>query len=404
MNPTANLSVKEQIELFKLGSSELISEAELFARLEKSRETDIPLRIKAGFDPSSPDIHLGHSVLLFKLRQYQDAGHTVVFIVGDATARVGDPSGRNKTRPMLSDSEILKNAETYQAQAFKILNPKQTEVVFNNNWFSKMKIDEIMSLASRVTVGQITQRDDFQKRLKAGIPVSLLELFYPLMQAYDSVVVRADLEMGGTDQKFNLLMGRELQKEFGLVPQVVHTMPLLVGLDGTEKMSKSLGNHIGITDAPKEMFGKLMSISDDLMWDYYTMLLGVSGDEIKETVQNGTLHPKKAKEDLAVSLVTKFHTTEDAETALANFNQIFVSGDNPDDMPVYSLPDEGITLLKLLTDSDLVASGKEARRLIAQNAVSINKTPCSDPQKNFLPNQDSESIIKVGKRKFLRLI
>ncbi|MCA9396727.1 MAG: tyrosine--tRNA ligase, partial [Candidatus Omnitrophica bacterium] len=328
----------------------------------------------------------------------------VVFIVGDATARVGDPSGRNKTRPMLSDSEILKNAETYQSQAFKILNPKQTEVVFNNSWFSKMKIDEIMSLASRVTVGQITQRDDFQKRLKAGIPVSLLELFYPLMQAYDSVVVKADVEMGGTDQKFNLLMGRELQKEFNILPQVVHTMPLLVGLDGTEKMSKSLGNHVGITDAPNDMFGKLMSISDDLMWDYYTMLLGVSGERIKKAGENGKKKKKKAKEDLAVSLVAKFHSSEDAEAALSNFNQVFVSGENPEDMPVYSLPDDGITLLKLLTESDLVASGKEARRLIAQNAVSINKIPCSDPQRTFHPDRGSESIIKLGKRKFLRLI
>jgi tyrosyl-tRNA synthetase len=390
---------KEQVEFLCRNVTEVLSKPELIAKIGRSVELGKPLKVKAGFDPSSPDIHFGHTVLLSKLREFQDLGHEVIFIIGDATARVGDPSGRTQTRPVLSDADIQKNARTYQEQAFKVLDPAKTRTVYNNEWFGGMKFHDMMGLASRITVSQILQRDDFSKRMASNAPISLLELFYPLMQAFDSVQLKSDIELGGTDQKFNLLLGRELQKEFGQEPQVVITMPLLVGLDGTQKMSKSLGNHIGVSEDPKSMFGKCMSISDELMVQYYNLLTATRGADIQKRVQSGELHPKIAKEELAEQLTARFCGAAPAAAARSEFNQVFSNRQNPTDMPHAQLPAGRHPIVKVVTAAGLAASGGAARRLVEQGAVSWDGVAVRDPQ-DQVEVTSKPAVLKVGKKGF----
>ncbi len=393
---------KAQVEVLKRGIAELISEEQLLALISQSIVENKPLTVKAGFDPSSPDIHLGHTVLLNKLRQFQNFGHKVVFIIGDATARIGDPTGRNKLRPRLSEEAIKANAKTYQEQAYKVLIPELTETIYNNYWFGVMGFADMMDLASRVTVSQIIQREDFQKRLASKSPLSLLELFYPLMQGYDSVKIKADIELGGTDQKFNLLMGRELQKEYGQKPQAVLMLPLLVGLDGIQKMSKSLGNHVGIEDLPNDMFGKIMSISDKQMIEYYQLLTDVDGNAVQKAIDDQSKHPKAAKEDLAYLLTARYHSDEAADRALENFRNIFSKGNQPDEIKQISAQ-SGLTLLKLLIETQAVKSGGEARRLIIQNAISLNGEVKANPNE-VIELTPQPITLKVGKRSYLNLI
>jgi tyrosyl-tRNA synthetase len=393
------MNARQQVEFLTRNVTETLSAAELLSKIERSIASGKPLRVKAGFDPSSPDIHFGHTVLLSKLREFQDLGHGVIFIIGDATARVGDPSGRTQTRPVLSDEDIQKNARTYQEQAFKVLDPARTQTVYNNEWFGGMKFHDMMSLASRITVSQILQRDDFQKRMASSAPISLLELFYPLMQGFDSVQLKADVELGGTDQKFNLLLGRELQKEFGQEPQVVITMPLLVGLDGTQKMSKSLGNHIGVSEDPKGMFGKSMSISDELMMQYYNLLTSTRGTEIHRRIQAGELHPKIAKEELAEQLTARFCGTDAAADARREFNLVFSNRQNPTDMPVVRLDAGQHTIVKVVTAAGLAPSGGAAKRLVEQGAVSWDGIPVRDPNAQ-VDVAAKPAVLRVGKTRF----
>ena len=397
------MNAKEQVRVLSRGIAELISPEYLESKIQKSIQSKRPLIVKAGFDPSSRDIHLGHTVLLNKLRQFQDLGHEVVFIIGDATARIGDPSGTVQTRPMLTPKEIKDNAKTYQKQAFKILNPKRTKTVYNNQWFGEMPFYEMMMLASKITVSQILQRDDFQKRIQTATPISLIEIFYPLMQAYDSVQIKADIELGGTDQKFNLLLGRELQRELGQDPQAIMTLPLLVGLDGQQKMSKSLGNHVGITETASEMFGKVMSVSDDLMVDYYTLLTDVPGDEVQKKIKKGELHPKNAKEELATKIVTRFHSTNEAEGAKSEFQKVFAKHENPTDMPEIALPRGEVTILDLVSRSGAVSSGNEARRLILQKAVSVDGQTYEALDSKVTIGREA-LVLKVGKRRFIKIL
>lgn len=397
------MDASSQLERLTKGCVDVIPEGSLRAKLEKSVSSKIPLRVKAGFDPSAPDIHLGHTVLLTKLRQFQELGHQVVFIIGDATARIGDPTGRSQTRPALSSEEVGKNAETYQKQAFKILDPKQTEIVYNGNWFRAFGFEDFMNLLARVTVSQILQREDFARRTAQNQPISLMEVFYPLMQAYDSVHLKADVELGGTDQKFNLLLGRELQKGFDQEPQTVMTLPLLVGLDGTQKMSKSFGNHIGVTDAPKEMFGKLMSISDALMTLYYDLLTDTDGGRIRDAIASGRTHPKLAKEELALIVTGRFWGDEKAREAKAEFEKIFVERENPTDIPVYRLSKGKHKLYKIIQECGCAVSASEARRLIVQNAVSLDAQKVSDADL-VVEVDDKERILKVGSRRFARFL
>ena len=323
--------IDKQLEIIKRGAVDLVNEAELIEKLKKGR----PLRIKAGFDPTSPDLHLGHTVLMQKLAQFQELGHTIVFIIGDFTSKIGDPSGRSATRPPLSDSEISANLKTYVEQASKILDMEKVELRYNSEWLAKMNFADVLKLASQYTVARMMEREDFKNRFAAGNPLGIHEFLYPLMQGHDSVAIKADVELGGTDQIFNLLMGRDLQREAKQEPQVVLTMPLLVGTDGVQKMSKSYGNYIGITDSPREMFGKIMSISDDLMWSYYELLSDLSLGEIKELKEElvvGKLHPKIAKENLAMEIIERFHSEEDAVSARDEFERVFAKKGRPDEI------------------------------------------------------------------------
>ncbi len=385
------------------GTAEIISLDGLEAKFKKSLHEKIPLRIKAGFDPTAPDIHLGHVVLLRKLRQFQELGHKVIFLIGDATALIGDPSGRNLTRKVMTKKDVARNAKTYVAQVSKILNTKSKKVFelrYNSEWFlssSKKNIfnfEKFVEIASRYTVARILERDDFQKRIKESKPISYLETFYPLMQGYDSVMLKCDVELGGTDQKFNLLVGRELQREYGQEPQVVITTPLLVGLDGTQKMSKSLGNHIGINESPKEMFGKVMSISDDSMRIYYELLTDLNLEGVKN------LHPKEAKLKLAEDIVRQFHNSNDAKKAREDFERTFSQHETPEDILEFDLAkNSGQTLVDILIQSKFAASRNEARRLLTQGAVTHNNERVID--ENWTPTL---GILKVGKRRFLKLI
>ena len=395
-------SISEQLSLIRRGAVELISEEELINKLKKGK----PLRIKAGFDPTAPDLHLGHIVLLNKLRQFQELGDHVIFLVGDFTARIGDPSGRLSTRPLLSDAEIKKNVKTYEEQVFKILDRKKTEVRFNSEWLEKLGADGIVKMAGRYTVARMLERDDFAKRYKNEEPLSLHEFLYPLLQGWDSVVLKADVELGGTDQKFNLLVGRQFQREEGQAPQVVMTMPLLEGTDGVRKMSKSYCNYIGIDEPPKDIFGKIMSISDNLMWRYYELLSAKDLPEIaalKKSVEEGSRHPKTVKMDLAREMVSRFYSTKEALKAAAEFEAVFKSGALPEEIEECRFPasSKQVGLLTVMTQAGLTKSNGEARRLIEQGGVSVDQRKISDPQMQ-LP-AEGECLIQVGKRKVKKI-
>ena len=385
---------------------DVISEDELRTRLSDSTKTKKPLRIKAGFDPSTPDIRVGHTVLLRKRREFQDLGHKVIFIIGDYTAMIGDPTGQSKTRPALSREQVEKNAKTYQRQAFKILdkNPNKIEIVRNSKWLGAGDMFQIFfeKIGSRGTVDQLLQRDDFDKRIKAHRPITLREFIYPLLQGYDSVKVKSDIELGGTDQKFNLLMGRDLQSEFGQKPQVVMTFPLLVGLDGVEKMSKSLGNVVSITDPSKEMFGKIMSIPDSLMSAYFDLLTNERGDEIAQKISSGFLHPKEAKKKLASLITTWFWGDASAQKEALEFDRVFSKQENPESMPEVALAGRQIGVIDLLKQTKSASSGSEARRLVEQGAVSLDRQKISDVNLILIPSHGS--VLRVGKKKFFKLI
>jgi tyrosyl-tRNA synthetase len=388
-----NLSVNEQFNLIKRGSVEIISEADFKSRLEYCQKNKKHLKIKAGFDPTAPDIHLGHTVLLKKLRSFQDLGHKVFFLIGDFTAQIGDPSGRDQARPKMTKKEILENAKTYKKQVFKILDEKKTEVVFNSSWLAKIDLQQILELSSFVTVAQMLARADFKQRFEQNKEISLLEFLYPLLQAYDSVHLKADVELGGTDQKFNLLMGRQLQESCGQKPQVIIMTPLLEGTDGVDKMSKSLGNYIGINEPPDEIFGKTMSISDELMYKYYDLLTDLDLGKVKSEP------PKQAKIELAKIFIKQFFSDEKAQKAEEEFNKIFSKRQLPSEIEGYEIKKD-TNLVEILTKSEVASSGNEARRLIQQGAVSIDGEKIDDV--NFTIKKGG--ILKAGKRRFLKII
>jgi len=385
-------------ETIKRGAVEILLEDELKKLLAENR----PLRIKAGFDPTAPDLHLGHTVLINKLKQFQELGHEIIFVIGDFTAMIGDPTGRNATRPPLSKEEILINAKTYETQVFKILDAKKTKIVFNSAWLESFSAADLIKLAATYTVARMLERDDFEKRYLAKQPIAIHEFLYPLLQGYDSVAIKADVELGGTDQKFNLLMGRELQKHFNQKPQVILTMPLLEGLDGVNKMSKSLGNYVGINDTPQEMFGKLMSIADDLMWRYFDLLSFYPADEIMSW-RKSEENPRDFKVKLAQEIVTRFHGKDAAEKAYADFVQRFQKNAIPDDLDeiAITITSAQISLIHLLKQASLVASVSDARRMIKQNAVKIDGQKITD--ENFTINQGTTHIYQVGKRKAAKI-
>ena len=388
------METKKQLEIIKRGTVEIIQEAELKVKLEESAKEKRPLRVKVGFDPTAPDIHLGHTLLLRKMRQFQDLGHEVIFLIGDFTGRIGDPSGQDKMRKRLNEEEVKKNALTYKKQVFKILDAQKTKVVFNSAWLGKMTSSGILDLASYVTLAQILARQDFNQRYTQGKDISLLEFYYPLLQAYDSVHLKADIEIGGSDQKFNLLLGRELQKDFHIQPQVVIMLPLLEGTDGLQKMSKSYGNYIGIQESPAEMFGKIMSISDTLMLKYYELLTDEDLERIKQ------MHPKEAKLKLAEYITTCYHGRDLAKKTQEDFEQVFSLRELPQDVPVYRLKEKGTEIIEILLDSGLTASRNEARRLIKQGGVSLDGVRLD--KEDALVNK--AGILKSGKRRFLKLI
>lgn len=386
------------------GAEDILIKHELVKKLEEKR----PLRIKAGFDPTAPDLHLGHTVLINKLKQFQDEGHEILFLIGDFTGMIGDPTGKNATRKPLTQDEVLANAKTYQEQIFKILDPDKTQVVFNSTWMSAMSPADLIQLAAKHTVARMLERDDFSKRYKAGQPIAIHEFLYPLIQGYDSVILKADVELGGTDQKFNLLVGRQLQEVYGQTPQIVITMPILEGLDGVQKMSKSLNNYIGIADAPDEMFGKIMSISDDLMWRYFELLsfekLGVI-NAYKEQCASGTENPRNIKFELAKEIVSRFHGgTAAGELALQNFIAQFQRGAIPDDITEISLKAAAGTynITNLLKDAGLTSSTSEAVRMINQGAVKIDGEKVSDIKLAIASG--TRHIYQVGKRKYARVV
>ncbi|MEW6624798.1 MAG: tyrosine--tRNA ligase [Bacillota bacterium] len=402
--------IKYQIDVIKRGTAEIIPETELIAKLEKSLKEDKPLIIKLGLDPSAPDIHLGHTVVLHKMKQFQELGHQIVILIGDFTGRIGDPTGKSETRKPLSEEEINKNAQTYQEQIFKILDYKRTKIVFNSHWLAPLTFEQIVELAAKTTVARMLERDDFAKRYNTNQPISVHEFFYPLMQGYDSVFLNADVELGGTDQKFNLLMGRTLQKEYGQEPQIAITMPILEGLDGVQKMSKSLGNYIGINEPPDEIYGKTMSLADEMMIRYYELVTDISLDElnqIKFRLANNQVHPRDVKMQLAKKLVAMYHGEDAAHKAEESFKKVFQQRELPDDIPHYiiseeNLEDNKIWLPKLLVDSGLVSSTSEARRLISQGAVKVDDTKLLDVDYYLEPQNDM--VLKIGKRKYLRII
>ncbi|HKI02319.1 MAG TPA: tyrosine--tRNA ligase [Thermoanaerobaculia bacterium] len=396
--------VEEQMELLRRGAVDLVSEAHLRAKLEKSRQTGVPLTVKTGFDPSSPDLHIGHTVLLRKMRHFQQLGHRVIFLIGGFTARIGDPTGKKTTRPQLTSEEVAANALTYQRQVFHVLDEAETVIDDNDRWLGALGSHGLVRLAGRYTLARMMEREDFKTRYQENRPIHLHELLYPLAQGYDSVFLKADVELGGHDQIFNLLVGRDLMKEEGLEPQVVLTVPLLVGLDGHEKMSKSLGNAIAVEDPPKEIYGKTMSIPDSLMWDWYLLLTDLPASEIagrRARVEAGELHPKGVKQELARRLVAQFHGEEAASQAEAEFEAVFASGGVPDEVPEKDLAGSW-TLTKLLTAADLAPSNGEARRLIQQGAVAIDGERADDPFLELSPRPEPY-LFKVGKRRFARI-
>ena len=389
--------LETHLGVIRRGCDELLIETELVEKLKRGT----PLRVKAGFDPTAPDLHIGHTVLINKLRQLQDLGHHVLFLIGDFTGMIGDPTGKNATRPPLSREDVARNAQTYTEQVFKILDRDKTEVVFNSTWMDKMNAADMIKLAATHTVARMLERDDFSKRYKGNQPIAIHEFMYPLVQGYDSVALKADLELGGTDQKFNLLMGRELQKHHGQSPQCILTMPLLEGLDGVNKMSKSLGNYVGINEAPNEIFGKLMSVSDELMWRYIELLSFASMVEInqqKQIVSDGG-NPRDIKVKFAQEIVARFHNLAAADAALADFESRFKQGGIPDDMPEVSLP-EGLPIVQVLKQASLTSSTTEAQRMIEQGGVKIDGEKVSD---KTLKLAKGVYVLQVGKRKFARV-
>ncbi|MCC6549210.1 MAG: tyrosine--tRNA ligase [Ignavibacteriaceae bacterium] len=398
-------SLNEQMDLIKRGASEIIPEEELVQKIEKSLKTQKQLIIKLGCDPSRPDLHLGHSVVLRKLAQFQTLGHQALLIIGDFTGMIGDPSGRNATRPALSLDATRENGQSYFEQASKILDKEKTRIVYNSEWLSKMSFEDVIKLSSKYTVARMIERDDFTKRFRSGEPISLHEFLYPLAQAMDSVAIQSDVELGGTDQKFNLLVGRDIQREFGLEPQVILTMPLLVGTDGVEKMSKSYGNYIGISDSPRDIFGKTLSISDTLIYDYFVLTTLVSADylsEVKQKLTDGASNPRDIKRDLAKKLVELYHSTEAAREAEEEFDRIFIKKEIPDEIPEAVTELSELSAVDLLMKFELAPSRGEARRLIQQGGVSLNSRKIADPAEVII--LEKENILKVGKRKFLKII
>lgn len=400
------MNLKEQLKIIKRGTVEILTEDELTKKLEKSISTGVPLKVKAGFDPTAPDIHLGHTVLIHKVRQFQELGHEIIFLIGDFTAMIGDPSGRSEIRKPLSRDEVVKNSLTYQKQIFKILDEKKTKVVFNSQWMDKMSPPSLIELTAKYTVARMLERDDFSKRYKSQHPISIHEFLYPLIQGYDSVALKADIELGGTDQKFNLLVGRELQRDYGQEQQVVITMPLLEGTDGVQKMSKSLGNYIGITEPPKEMFGKIMSISDELMMRYYELLSGITVDELeglKKGIKDGSVHPMGLKKRLAREIIQRFHSEAEASDAQREFEKVFSQKELPGDMPVVKLKWDGdeLWLPRVISTAVPPTSSSEARRLIKEGAVTVNGERVTDIEKKL---KRDEYIIKVGKKRFVKVV
>lgn len=396
-------SLNEQMDIIRKGAEEIIPEEELVKKIELSIKEQKPLRVKLGADPSRPDLHIGHAVVLGKMRQFQDLGHQAVLIIGDFTGMIGDPTGRSKTRPALSLEDTKVNAQSYFEQAGIVLNKETLEIRHNSEWLAPMNFRDVITLSAHYTVARMLERDDFSKRYAQGIPISTHEFLYPLAQAYDSVAIKSDIELGGTDQKFNLLVGRDIQREYGLHPQVILTMPILEGLSGGAKMSKSLDNYIGLTDTPEDMYGKTVSISDDLILRYFTLVTNTSSEEIesfKKAMEAGE-NPRDIKHELAWRLVKRYHDTEAANRAKDYFQKVFVKKDVPDDIPEFTVPTGDVFITKLMLESGLCQSGGEAKRLIAQGGVSINGARVNS-YSNPLEVKDGD-ILKVGKRKFIKL-
>lgn len=400
------LSIDEQIEIIERGCVDCISRDELKKKLEKSAATGVPLKIKAGFDPTAPDLHLGHTVLLQKLKHFQDLGHEVIFLIGDFTGMIGDPTGKSETRKALTVEQVAENAETYKQQVFKILDKEKTTVAFNSEWCGKLTSHEMIQLASELTVARMLEREDFKNRYENGKPIFIHEFMYPLIQGYDSVALEADVELGGTDQRFNVLMGRDLQRSRGQAPQVVITLPLLEGLDGVNKMSKSLGNYIGITEPANDIYGKVLSVSDVLMFRYYELLSDLSLAEIKvlkEKMESGGIHPKEVKKQLARELTARYHGDDAALAAELNFEQVFTKGGLPDEIAEVKLSfEEPVWLAKLLVEAGMVKSTSDGRRMIKQGAVSLDGEKVTDEKAEITP--EGELMVKVGKRRFAKVV
>jgi tyrosyl-tRNA synthetase len=399
--------VNEQMDQIKRGTSEIIPEEELVQKLEKSLKENNPLNIKLGCDPTRPDLHLGHSVVLRKLAQFQELGHLAILIIGDFTGMIGDPSGRNTSRPPLSLQESFENGKSYFEQASKILNRKKTRIVHNSEWLGKMSFEDVIKLSAKYTVARMLERDDFTKRYKSGIPISIHEILYPLAQAMDSVAIKSDLELGGTDQKFNLLVGRDIQREFGLPPQIILTMPLLVGTDGVEKMSKSMDNFIGINESPKEIYGKTLSIPDNLIYDYFELTTNVSNEDLRKIQQdlsNSTVNPRDIKRSLARELVEMYHSFDAAMEAEKEFDTIFVKKGLPDEIEEFAIESSinEIEIIELIVKVGFAPSKSEARRLVLQGGVTIDGEKIADIKEKIQLN--TSRILKVGKRNFIRLI
>jgi tyrosyl-tRNA synthetase len=408
MSTTTFKPVDEQLAYLKKGAAEVIPEPELRAALEKSLKTNTPLRVYLGVDPTAPDLHLGHTVVLRKLKHFQDMGHTAVFLIGDFSAMIGDPTGVSETRPPLTREQVDANAKTYLAQVFKILDPAKTEVRYNSEWLSKLSAQDVVRLCGHYRLARILEREDFRKRLDEGHPISVHELLYPLLTALDAVELKSDVELGATEQKFNLLVHREIQREYGLPGQAILTMPILVGLDGQRKMSKSLGNYIGITEPPADMFGKIMSIPDDLMWTYYELATDRTPQQItalKTEVSSGSLHPMDAKMRLAEEIVSGFHGPDPARKAAENFQRVFRDRQSPTEVPAQKIPvGPPQKLIALLVDLKLAPSKSEAERLIKQGGVEINESRMDDPRMEVDFSKPAQFLLRAGKKKFLRLI
>lgn len=402
--------VQRQLAVIKRGVAEIVPLDELVEKLNRSVATGAPLKVKLGLDPTAPDLHVGHTVVLHKLRQFQELGHTIQLLIGDFTGRIGDPTGKSETRKQLTEEDVKRNAKTYVEQFAKVMDVSKLQVYYNSQWLAAMNFADVVKLAANVTVARMLERDDFSKRYHSNQPISIHEFFYPLMQGYDSVALESDVELGGTDQKFNLLMGRQLQKEYGQEQQIAITMPILEGLDGVQKMSKSLGNYIGISEAPQEIYGKTMSVPDELMLKYYELVTNISNEELKalrEGLENGTVHPRDAKMNLAKLFVTMFHGPEAAEEAEEHFKRVFQQRALPTDIPEVKLSSEvmennSIWIAKLLVELGLTSSTGEARRMIQQGGVKINEEKIEDVQAQILVTEGM--VVQVGKRKFAKVL